>query len=81
MLQQGSRVSPLHDVRSRGRIFHIRKETHDEVQYDLRADLPRCPVARVRWELGEPDLTDIRLDRLVEIEEEGNGSTPNSIQS
>lgn len=72
MLQQGSRVSPLHDVRSRGRVVHIRKETHDETQFDLRRGLPRCPVAQVRWETDFPELTDIRLDRLIEIEEEEN---------
>lgn len=80
MLQQGSRVSPLHDVRSKGRLLGTRKETHDEESFSLRNGLPRCPIARVRWELGEPNLTDIRVDRLVEIEEEGNGSSPNSIQ-
>jgi hypothetical protein len=80
MLQQGSRVSPLHDARSRGRLLGVRKETYEEKQYDLRAGLPRCPVARVRWEVEFPELTDIRIDRLVEIEEEGNGSTPHSVQ-
>lgn len=80
MLQQGSRVSPPHDVKSRGRILGIRKETHDEEQFTLRNGLPRCPVARVRWEFEEPEITNIRLDRLVEIEEKGNGSTPDGIQ-
>ncbi len=75
MLQQGSRVSPLHDVRSRGRVIGIRRETREEVQYDLRTGLPHCSVAQVRWEVEEPELTDIRLDRLVEIEEEKNGNT------